>query len=69
MCTLVPLVYIIINSIEPVYVMNLMFVLLLFFSRTSLDDRCLTSSLLSHTYSISVCPKDDIQKMTIFLSF
>ena len=38
-------------------------------SRTSLDNRGLTSSLLSPKYSISVCPKDGNKKMTIFLYF
>ena len=40
-----------------------------FFVLTLLDNRGLTSSLLSPKYSISVCPKDDIQNMSLFLYF
>ena len=39
----------------------------IFFSRDSLDDRGLTLSFLYQKYSISVCPKYDIQKMIIFM--
>ena len=69
LCALAPLVPIIINSIEPVYVIYLRFVCVCVFCSTSYHDRVITSSLLSQKYSISVCPKNDAQNMNLFLPF
>ena len=68
MSALAPLVPILSNGIEPVYVIYLRFVPL-YFCRTSLENRGLTSLLMSQKYYISVCTKGDIQKMTIFIIF